>query len=247
MKSDQKKEIILAATSSLLCILVTMLMSYPTSVFPIYIHGAICLGIIGGLLETSLHTQTKLTTLLGSSFLVLALSSAFFFSKLIYIQNELQTADKLARSGFKKKALITYAAVGTQMPENGYALFLFSKTLYDVCKYDSAAQTISKAKRYFSASELYVLSGKINTKLNRFKDAEKDFKFAIHMTPNRMLGRLCLFNLYIAQKDTANSILWENALLNMKVKVPSIQTNLMLKETELKLYNYLPSQYQKPM
>lgn len=222
--NSNNKHLFTASVASLICILTSSLFSYPLQIFPIAVQAALCLSIINAfqpdkklkieLSETG-SKFAKITLILFSALLLI-----HFGFYLNYKTKNLQ-AFQLKRSGFKQKAIEKYKELSTSYITDGSVLYLYAQELYYSNQLTHAQEMLNKAKKHYSTNEVYKLSATIENELQNYSQAEKDYKTAIYMVPNRMISRNDLLAYYLERKDTANATHWTNSILNMPVKVSS--------------------------
>lgn len=214
--------IFIAATSSLICILITALFSYPFQFLPIAIQSLFCLSIINS--STPKQISNKASKILNPTFVLLGVVCLVHYCFYYSYQQKAKLASDLSRAGYKTKAIEKYKQLGNCYIKDGNVLYKYAQELYYTNNTKDAANVLEDAKRQLSTNEIYKLSASINMELKNYKQAEQDYKTAINMVPNRMLSRKELLDFYIVQKDTVNAIFWANSILNMPVKVPSTIT-----------------------
>ncbi|HVK98144.1 MAG TPA: hypothetical protein VM368_10005, partial [Flavisolibacter sp.] len=77
--------------------------------------------------------------------------------------------------------------------------------------------------------------------LGNHEQAERDYKTAVYMVPNRMKSRFELIQFYLSIKDTSNAIFWAKSIMKMPVKIRSNKTDLLLEQTGRFLENIAPN------
>ncbi len=232
-KQKDGKTIVFAASSSLLCIAVASLFSYPLQVIPIQAMALFSAGILifypvkntCGKISNIINLSAKIIFSLLTIFFVI--SSARTLQRKVAVKN----AFELTRAGYKKQAVKDYEAIIKKHPKHGDIIYLYAEQLYYANRLPEALSTINKAKRYYVNNKVYKLKAKIEDELGLKNEAEASYLRAIYMVPNRMASRFDLLNFYLSQKDTLKAIYWANSILNMPVKVPSERTEIMLNET----------------
>ncbi len=211
-----------SAFCTTICILVAALFSYPLQFLPLTVMLLFCLAIINGA-EQGKTVEIKNKYARAGVILLSALCLAHYTLYYTY-QLQVNKASHLSKIGYKTKALQAYQVLTNYYFQDGNVLFNYAQELYYTNRLVEAKSVVEEAKQIHSSHELTKLSALINVELQNFVEAEKDFKTAIYMVPNRMLSRKELLDLYIAQKDTVNAMYWAKSILNMPVKVPSTIT-----------------------
>jgi O-antigen polymerase len=221
------KHLFTAAVASLICIATGSLFSYPLQVFPITVQALLCIAIINSFASNKRY-QIEIAWrwrkfvrlgMAGLAFLLL-LHYCFYLSYKI----KSHQAFELKRTGFKQKALKLYEELENSYIRDGNVLYSYAQELYHHNELQRAALVIVNAKKYYCTSDVYKLSAAIENELHNFSEAEKDYKTAIYMVPNRMLSRNDLLEYYLERKDTANAIYWANSIIQMPVKIASQTT-----------------------
>jgi hypothetical protein len=232
--NNKDNYLLTAATASFLCISIASFFSYPLQIFPILIQLVVCIAYINALPAKKIsfsvvahHKPVWLNYCLRvACFFILAGSFAS-----IYYKTKAESARQLAKSGFKKQSLEIYQSVKNSIFLDDNTLHLYASELYYNNQLPAAKAIVEKAKKHYCSNEVYRLSGKIESELNNFKQAENDLKKTVYMVPNRMASRFDLLNYYLHVKDTAKAIYWGNSILNMRVKVASNITLSMQENT----------------
>jgi O-antigen polymerase len=233
------KHLFTAATASLICIATGSLFSYPLQIFPVIVQATLCIAIINSF-PAAAKQQINLSEIgnkIAKSFLllisILLVVHFCFYYSYKFKSNE---AFHLKRAGFKQRAIKQYAALNTSYITDGDALYSYAQELYYSNQLQLAKEVINKAKRYYSSNDVYKLSAAIEAELQNYIQAEKDYKTAVYMVPNRMISRKNLLDFYLERKDTTNAIYWANSIINMPVKINSeITRNMQQKIKEILL------------
>jgi O-antigen ligase len=233
------KHFFTAATASFICIVTGSLFSYPLQIFPVIVQATLCIAIINSFpsapkqqinLSEIGNKITKSVLLLIS--ILLVVHFCFYYS----YKFKSNQAFHLKRAGFKQKAIKEYAALNTSYINDGDALYSYAQELYYSNQLQLAKEVISKAKRYYTSNDVYKLSAAIEAELQNYIQAEKYYKTAVYMVPNRMISRKNLLDFYLERKDTTNAIYWANSIINMPVKINSeITKNIQQKTREILL------------
>nr|MBA3675113.1 hypothetical protein [Chitinophagaceae bacterium] len=62
--------------------------------------------------------------------------------------------------------------------------------------------------------------------------AEKYYKAAVYMIPNRIISRKNLLDFYISTNQQEKAIFWAQSIIKMKIKIPSPVTNNIQQQTK---------------
>ena len=232
-KLSGNKSTIMAATSSLLCIGIAALFSYPLQVIPIQAMTLIGIGII---VVYPASVKGKLNHLTGIiSKIFFSITAVLFLinsARVIQRKIDVKTAFEFALTGYKKQAIAQYGSLIKRFPRQCDIMYLYAEQLYYSNRLPEALSAINKARNYYVDNKLYSLKAKIEDELGKKSEAEASYLHALYMVPNRMGSRFNLLNFYSNQKDTVNAVRWAKSIINMPVKVPSEQTERMLSETK---------------
>lgn len=211
-----------AAIACLICITTSALFSYSLQIFPLIIQAIICIAIINSFaLQKSFQPtlpQLKTVKIISLSLTSLLLIHFSFYFRYNYKTN---LAFELKRNGFKKAAMEQYAYLSKWYIKDGSVWLQYAQELYYSNQLVNAEQVLNITKKYYCSNEVYKLAAAIENDLHKFKQAEKDYKTAVFMVPNRIISRNDLLTFYSEKKDTANAVYWAGSIINMPVKIPS--------------------------
>ncbi len=227
-KWQERRPEITSAAASLLCIATAAFFSYPIQIFPIIFQALVCLALINthsGVAGKTIRFRSPRRWIQAS----LLLAGALFAGAVSYCKYQhawkSARAFELQRAGFKQQALKTYEELSSGPIPDGHMLYMYARELYNSNQLHAAAAASERAKRYYSTNSLYKLSAQANFELKNFSEAERDYRMAVYMVPNRMLNRYDLLEHYLAMRDTANILYWSKSIIDMPVKVPSSLTS----------------------
>ncbi len=225
--NPDNKPLVLAAIASLLCISTAAFFSYPLQALPVVVQVTICLAIINaidvasaGKIDRPVIARWVVKPFLIIISVLLITHSCFF----LHYKTQSHQAFRLSTAGYKTKAIEKYEALSHSYISDGNTLFSHAKALYHSHQLDEAKQILYKARQYYCSHEIYKLAAKIEMELKNYTAAERNYKRAVCMVPNRMLSRYELLAYYLTIKDTTNAIYWASSIQEMKVKVPSPAT-----------------------
>jgi tetratricopeptide (TPR) repeat protein len=234
LKQYPQNVLIKSSVASIISILVASLFSYPFQILLIIIQFIFCISILLYFYIKGLSKfKNTLVFLMGFCILIF-LSFSFFNTQ--YKLKAIGTQE-LSRAGYKTDALNNYKVLSKSYFAEGNYLFEYARELYNCNKVNEAIIILNATKNSFISSEVYKFSASINTELKNYTQAEKDYKTAIFMVPNRMTSRKNLLDFYIEQKDTTNAIFWAKSIISMPVKIESNITKSIQKTTEIILKN----------
>lgn len=228
--NNDNKHLFIASIASLICIVSGSFFSYPLHVFPLMVQAILCVALLNSF-PTSYKSQVCLPEKLGifSKVILVLICVLLLIHYSYYVNYKIKSdhAFKLNRIGYKHKSLKIYQELNKYYIREDNALYLYAQQLYYSNQLLPAKMVLKDAKNIYSSNEVYKLSASIENELYNFEQAEKDYKTAIYMVPNRMAGRNNLLDFYLERKDTTQAIYWANSIVNMPVKIPSQRTKNM--------------------
>jgi len=133
-----------------------------------------------------------------------------------------------------------YQRLCSGFPEAGYNYYAFAEQLYYAKRLNESLAALEKCRQHYVDNRVYLLKGKTEQELGLTDSAEASFLRAVYMVPNRMESRYTLAHFYYETGDIAKAKRWCNSILNMTIKIPSVKTALLLKETVI-LFNKINS------
>jgi tetratricopeptide (TPR) repeat protein len=223
------------ALSGLLCIATASLFSNPFQFFGLQLISILfLLAILTSISlpgSISRHAVWILSSLEMSAFAGLLLLGLYNYGKIRVISNSKKAFD-LYQAGFKGEALNRYSVLQHSSFKYGPLLLQYARSLYNSNRLQEAKNMISETKKYYSDNEVYKLSAAIEFETGDIVQAQKEFKTALYMVPNRMKTRFELFRFYLTTRDTVQAIFWGNSLLNMPVKIPSATVEDLKEKTK---------------
>lgn len=232
--SADNKPLYTAAMASLICIATGALFSYPLQIFPIALQAILCLSIIATMPSSK---SAILLTRNAGIFLktgMLAISLVLIVHCYFYVNFLAKSEQAIAskKAGFSQQSLASYKTLSASYIKDGQVLYRYAKQLYLTNQLEEARTFLREAKKYHCSNEVYKLSAAIENDLQNFGQAEKDYKTAIYMVPNRMMSRSDLLNFYLERRDTVHATYWANSILHMPVKIPSPITATLQERTK---------------
>ena len=234
-KAENTSPVITGAAASLICIAIASLFSYPLQTIPIQAVTLVCLGFLAFFRsgESKVGRGRRFSGI-ALKLLIVPLTGLFFYNTFHVVARKKmeRRAFELARSGYKKEAIIKYQQIVKKYPNAGYNQFFYARQLYYSNQLLSALKILNEGREFYTDNAVYKLKGDIEQELGLFDEAEKSYLRAIYMVPNRMGSRYDLLYFYLNQKDSVKAAYWANSILNMPVKVPSERTERMLGQTK---------------
>jgi len=236
----KNKYLFTASVASLICIFSSSLFSYSLQIFPVAIQAILCLSIINSYpsqQKPSIDFSERSRKILIAGLFFLSVVLLIHFSFYFAYKTKSGQAFELKRTGFKQQSIKKYQVLNNSYIKDGNVLYLYAQELYFSNQLEKAAKILNTGKRYYSSNEVYKLSAAIENELQNYSKAEKDYKTAIYMVPNRMISRSNLLYFYLERKDTANAIYWANSIIYMPVKIPTKNTSIIQQKTKEILFH----------
>lgn len=229
-----KRPIVLAASSSLICVATAALFSYPLQVRVIQGFVLFCLGVIAfyPAKEIKLNFWKRFVTV-GLQLIIATLTVLFLDNVVVDIKRKkiAKEAFELANSGYRKEAISKYKRLVELYSNWGFYHFLYAEQLYYTNQLPQALEILQKGKQHYVDNRVYKLKADIEFELGMYNAAEASYLRTIYMVPNRMGSRFDLLNFYVNLNDTSSAIYWSNSILNMPIKVPTERVNSILNQT----------------
>jgi len=248
--NSENKYLFTASVASLICITAGSLFSYSLQIFPVVFQAMLCLSIINSCpckQKPAFYFCERSSNILKTGLLFLNIVLLIHFGFYFAYKTKSGQAFELKRTGFKQQSIKKYQELNSSYIIEGNVLYLYAQELFYSNQLAKAAQILKTGKKYYSSNEVYKLSATVENELQNYTQAEKDYKTAIYMVPNRMLSRSNLLDFYLERKDTSSAIYWANSIIHMPVKVPSSITNSIqqyAKETLIRFNIVRPNQVQ---
>ena len=231
--SQENRSLYSAGLSSLVCVFAASLFSYPFHSVPIVLQVLLCCIVVVHVVANEYNSNKALASVakyLRALFLICFFIVGYFGLSSLVRKNEVEVAINMGKAGNHQKAIQEFHSLYIKHSLDGLATFEYARELYHSNMLDEAKQVILKAKQSYVSNELYRILARIEEELKNVKDAERNYKWAVYMVPNRMVSRFDLMNFYVRQNDTTNAIYWAKSIINMPVKIPSNITEHLKKQ-----------------
>lgn len=221
------------AISALICLFIASLFSYPFQVFGVQLVALVLvLAVLFSVRPAPGSIDKRL--LIGVRLLVCAFILALCVGAYNKVSNlvKSEAASDLSRAGFKTEASKTYASAYKPGRNSGPFLLAYARQLYYANRLPEAMNLVEEAKTRYTENDLYTLSAAIRLETGDTAEAEKDYKTALYMVPNRMRSRYDLMQFYLLTKDTSTAVYSARSILYMPVKIPSATTKNLQNQTK---------------
>lgn len=230
------KPIIISAFSTLICIAITSMFSYPLQVVAIQLLVAICTGILIFYMIDKKLDNSRIKKVIRVSFAFGSCVIVTYFIIKTVSEHKQRQAEKqafyLALSGFRNEAVYYYQTLSKNYPKSSYIQLLYAEQLYLTGRISEAKVNLYESMEYYVSDKTYRLKGQIEEEEGHWPDAERSYMRAIYMVPNRMINRFNLMNYYMRIGDYQHAKIWAKSILDMPVKVLSLGTESMLNQTK---------------
>ena len=106
-------------------------------------------------------------------------------------------------------------------PHNGRVLHALGATYYNLGKYNQGIYYLQEARKYMIDVNTFYISGLSYSELNMFKEAEKEFEYAIYLNPKFSEAYYSLGFLYFSKEDYGGAIEQWNKILELEPDFPN--------------------------
>ncbi len=159
---------------------------------------------------------------------------ALYYSIIIYkYKCATKEAITLSLSGYKTEAISIFEKLEKYPFADYEATFQHAVLLFQVNKLPEALKKLKKSEQLNISDVTYKLKADIYYELGNNIEAEKNYLVAVYMIPNRMVSKFNLMQFYLKTNQKEKATYWANAILTMKIKIPSNTTNDIKNNTKL--------------
>jgi tetratricopeptide (TPR) repeat protein len=236
----------IAATASLLALLIAATMSYPFSVLPFLIVMAFLLAWIfqNSMIQkfNDSMIQKKRNSRIGER--CMAICSLLLVAGCLYNRYPTYQAYKqwgrskiLHQSGAHENAVGEYAHLYPQLSDRLDFLFEYAQSLSKTGRYAESNRVLQQAVRISCDPMLYNVMGKNEQALKHYAEAERCFRKAAHIVPNRIYPWYLLANLYVETGETEKARATAKIVLTKEPKVQSTAVREMREKMKI-IMNY---------
>jgi|GEM_PF-648386 len=228
---NSPKYLLVASVSGIVSILAACLFSYPLEVMPIYLNLIFFLAIF------SSHSQNKVFYFnFNKMRLTLGSMLLFWGTFLIYSSRKdfgeykkCFQAEELLQKGDYNSCIVLFKQLYPFIKYKGTFLLSYGKALALVGDDVSSIKILNQAKLTISDPFLYSNQGMSYTRLKNYSQAERCYKTAMCMIPNRLFPRYLLAKMYLEKGDTLSAKHMAKEIINTNEKVVS-EASLEMKE-----------------
>jgi tetratricopeptide (TPR) repeat protein len=132
-------------------------------------------------------------------------------------------SQKLARAGFYAESLEALKNNYHDLEDDPDYLDYYGQQLYYTGYFRQAIQVFKRSLSLRNLSYDYVLMGDCQYEVGNYTVAEQCYQKAIWMVPNRFKSRYALYLLYKGTNQTIKEISIARNIINLPVKIPSLQ------------------------
>jgi len=236
LRVEKKSDMLLICyQSTVLTILTFALFSYPFSNTEIGLMLTISLAFQSGQYSPIVFKREIPTKTVRLFFVVLILITTmalFYTGRRFMAMKAWQRAYNMIGEEKTKEALKTYEQVFSELQDHGEFLFNYGAELSEARMYRKSIFILNIAKQYFNHIDLYIFLGRSYEGAGDYKEAERCYRYASLMIPNRFVPKYLLAKLYIREGDTVKAIETAKEILNTQVKVRSSIVTGIRKEME---------------
>jgi tetratricopeptide (TPR) repeat protein len=229
----------IAATASLLALLIAAMMSYPFSVLPFLIVMAFLLAWIFQNSKIQKFNDSKIQGFKNSMIGGWVICSLLLVAGCLYNRYPTYQAYKqwgrskiLYQSGAHENAVGEYALLYPQLADRLDFLFEYAQSLSKTGRYAESNRVLQQAVRISCDPMLYNVMGKNEQALKRYAEAELCFRKAANIVPNRIYPWYLLANLYVETGETEKARATAQIVLTKEPKVQSTAVREMREKME---------------
>lgn len=132
------------------------------------------------------------------------------------------------------KVLSVYEELMNVLGNEPYFLYNYAAELYYAEEYDRALQVAQRCRIYWADYDLELLLGELQMKARMYDEAEKHYRKASAMCPNRFMPLHKLFRMALKQQDYDLARFYAEVILSKPIKVDSAEVRFIINEC----YNY---------
>lgn len=156
--------------------------------------------------------------------ITICISCLYLFFVLLHIAHAdmlNKKASILKKEGHLKEALQLMPKLEYWLKEESNYWKNYGNILFLNKEYGAALNCLSKAKITSSSPDLYLGSGRCHEKLYQYPAAIIQYQQLVLLHPSKFNYRFRLMAAYLQNKDTLNTLLAAQGIINMKPKIPS--------------------------
>jgi tetratricopeptide (TPR) repeat protein len=233
--TKKKSSLLICANAGLLSIAIAALFSYPlqhpVTLFLFMIYFTIHSYFTYSLKPTYQSIFFKRFT---QSIILISTGILAYYSIKVYQYKQLsKQAMELTSSGYKNKALTIYSELKEYPFQDYNALYNEALVWYQKKDLRKALQVLNDCEKMNIDDNIVKLKAEIHTEQDNYTEAEKNYLLAVYMIPNRMQSKYNLMQFYKQTNQLSKASYWANAILTMPIKVPSVTTEQLLRNTKL--------------
>ena len=149
---------------------------------------------------------------------------------LFNVYQEWNEANIFVYSGLYDDSINKFEIIYPALKKNGEFLFNYGGVLTLDKKYKQAIMHLEESKRNYSDPKQYINLGICYESLNRYKEAELNYKYAFNMVPNLLYPKYLLVKLLAKEKKIDEAKILCTEVLKSKTKVKSTAISQMKEE-----------------
>jgi tetratricopeptide (TPR) repeat protein len=219
----------IAATASLLALLITAMTSYPFSVLPFLIAFAFLLAWIHSGKESK-RFSPPVSVGFAAGCLLVVMGSAYNRYPTYKAYKEWGKSRFMYHSRAYEQAGETYALLYPELADQLPFLFEYAQCLSKSGRHEESNKVLKKAVRISCDPMLYNIMGKNHQAMKRYVEAEHCFLKAAHIVPNRLYPWYLLAKLYVETGETDKAMATAQIVLTKEPKVQSTAVREMRDE-----------------
>lgn len=223
-------------TVSAILFFIAALFTYPLQTLPILLLFVVCIAIASGMEQGQ---RVYLFPFNLNSFKTVSLIvSTFWLINVMKEQIRFYRAFEFAYDGIVwhlgkenyQQSLISYEKSLSELPLNGWIMMQYGKALAQTKQHKKSIEVLTKAKEMITDTSLYRSLGDSYCYFKNYDEAEKCYRLAINIVPNKFSTRSHLANLFLMKHDTIQAKKIALEILNLPIKIPSQRITSIRKE-----------------
>jgi hypothetical protein len=223
-KPDRMKFI---ALLSLLSLAVFSCFSYPFKYPFSWVMVLLNIAVICPATEISSRNRVYTTKILTS-----VIAAVFLFTGIILAQAELKwnTIARRSLAGKTAEVLPEYGKLYAYLNRNGLFLYNHAAELHEVKEYEKSLAVFDLCVKYYNDMDVQMLLADNYKELKQYDKAEKHFRLAASMCPNRFMPLYQLVLLYKETNRNEEALELAQQIVDKEVKIPSATVNAIKNE-----------------
>ena len=238
ISKTNKNSLNLLGISILFCFSLFGLFSYPTQIIPIELIAV--LGLIFSAFKQKNKfaiKNHKIFKIIGCiAFLSLFLYFCISCKNKLHAYTQWKKAENLYYQENFTQTINVFKEIYPILKSDGEFLMHYGKTLSLDNQYQKSNNILENATKYINNTVIQTTYGDNYKSLKQYNKAEKHYRLACNMVPNRLYPKYLLVKLYQESNQLNKALKEASSLLSVPVKVPSYTTFQIREEMQKFIY-----------